>query len=58
MLLAAADTPSAGAPLEQILIAYGFGEKLHRSGFHYLNRQRNVAMTGDENDRKINAHLR
>ena len=44
--------------IQEILVPEGLGEKLHRPGFHCLHRHRNVAMTGDEDDGKLDARLR
>src|SRR5260370_3719283 len=36
--------------IQQILIAEWFGQKLHRARFHCLDRHRDVAVPGDEDD--------
>src|SRR5262245_11278382 len=40
--------------LQQILIAEGLGEKLHRPCFHCPDCHRDVTVTCDENDREMN----
>jgi hypothetical protein len=39
---------------QELLFAEGLGKELNCAGLHGSNRHRDVAVSGDENDRKIN----
>src|SRR5712672_3033428 len=39
--------------IQKIVIAKRLGEELQRAGFHRTHRHRDVAITGDEDDRKV-----
>jgi len=41
--------------VQELLFAEGFGQELYCTGFHRLNRHRNIAVSGNENDRDLNA---
>src|ERR1043165_9065714 len=43
--------------IEQVLIAKRLRQKLHRTGFHRSHRHRNIAMSGNEDDGKVNVSL-
>src|SRR5579863_9006863 len=43
--------------IEEILVAERLGEKFHRSGLHGAHGHRNIAVSGDENDRNANVGL-
>ena len=43
--------------LQQILIVKGLGQKLQRACFHRPHRHRNVAVTGEKNNRDLNVRL-
>src|ERR1700682_1527537 len=41
--------------IQQVLIAEWLGEKLYRTGFHGLHTHGNISMTGDKDDRNLEA---
>ncbi len=43
--------------IQQILIVKGLRQKLERACFDRSHRHRNVAVTGDENNRNLNIRL-
>src|SRR5438105_14538025 len=43
--------------IQQVLVAEGLGQELHRARFHGLHGHWNISMTSDENDRDPDARI-
>src|SRR5216684_9029943 len=43
--------------IQQVLIPEGLGQELYRTGFHGLNRHRNISMASDENNGNADARI-